>query len=380
MSRASQPRDLGAPGAREVRVRGQPRTADPDEVEAPPASGSRSPRASRERDELVGDDLRGVRSRERAHRHAHPGEPLRIGEQLLGESRHAPRARSGPRRSLRRPPRSAARSASGGRQSRAGTGTRIAGVPPRRAPTRCRPRARSRGRPPRAPHRSRRSTRAGRSRRATRAAQRVVVALPRDVQHGRPPSPNASTANSFSACAPASPPKTASTGRSGGSPNALAPPPSRRRDARPGSGARRPGTSTRRARRSRTREDAARERGREPVREPEMRVRLGQRGRDAPEPRREHHRPGDVATAAEHDVRPPAREDPMHANGARIACQAARRSPRPIRRGKPETANVSSSKPASGTSCDSTRPRDPANVTVTPRARSASATASAGRT
>ena len=39
----------------------------------------------------------------------------------------------------------------------------------------------------------------------------------------------------------------------------------------------------------------------------------------------------------------------------------------------PETWNVSSSKPASGTSRDSTRSGEPANVTVTPRARSASA-------
>src|SRR5881392_1953606 len=50
------------------------------------------------------------------------------------------------------------------------------------------------------------------------------------------------------------------------------------------------------------------------------------------------------------------------------------------RRGRPETANVSSSYPASGTSRASTRSGDPANVTLTPRARSSSATASAGRT
>ena len=41
---------------------------------------------------------------------------------------------------------------------------------------------------------------------------------------------------------------------------------------------------------------------------------------------------------------------------------------------------MSSSKPASGTSCDSTRSGDPAKVTLTPRSRRASATASAGRT
>src|SRR5262245_15377163 len=70
----------------------------------------------------------------------------------------------------------------------------------------------------------------------------------------------------------------------------------------------------------------------------------------------------------------------LQANGARSACHVARTSPIPRRRGSPETAKVSSSKPASGTSCDSTRSGDPANVTVTPRARSASPTARAGRT
>src|SRR4249920_3040860 len=70
----------------------------------------------------------------------------------------------------------------------------------------------------------------------------------------------------------------------------------------------------------------------------------------------------------------------LHAKGAFAAWTSARTSPKPIRRGKPEIGNVSSSKPASGTSCDSTRPGDPANVTVTPRSRSASATARAGRT
>src|SRR3990170_4851687 len=69
-----------------------------------------------------------------------------------------------------------------------------------------------------------------------------------------------------------------------------------------------------------------------------------------------------------------------HANGACTACTAARSNLNPARRGKPETAKVSSSNPASGTSCDSTGPGDPAKVTVTPRSRRASATASAGRT
>jgi hypothetical protein len=57
-------------------------------------------------------------------------------------------------------------------------------------------------------------------------------------------------------------------------------------------------------------EDAARERCREPVRETEVRVRLGQRRRDTARPRREHHRAGDVAAAAEDDVRLAPCQDP----------------------------------------------------------------------
>ena len=56
-------------------------------------------------------------------------------------------------------------------------------------------------------------------------------------------------------------------------------------------------------------EDAVGERRREPVREPEVRVRLCQRRRHVLEPRREHHRPRDEAAAAEHDVRPAPRDD-----------------------------------------------------------------------
>ena len=62
-------------------------------------------------------------------------------------------------------------------------------------------------------------------------------------------------------------------------------------------------------------EEPLHERRRKPVREPDMRVRFGERGRDAAEPRREHHRPGDVAAASEHDVGPPAREDAQARDG-----------------------------------------------------------------
>ena len=186
---------------------------------AGPRAAGRSPPRPRERHELVRDDVGRVGLRERPHRLAHPRQPGRIAEQLVHERRNAPELRVGRRRSHRRRPRSAARSASGGRPSRADTGRGSTACPRRRAPRPFLRRARSRGRPPPAPRRSRPSTRAGRSRRARRA-----VARPRSRARRRraglpgPVSPNASTANSFSACAPASPPKTASTGRSAGSP------------------------------------------------------------------------------------------------------------------------------------------------------------------
>src|SRR5215208_939053 len=69
-----------------------------------------------------------------------------------------------------------------------------------------------------------------------------------------------------------------------------------------------------------------------------------------------------------------------HARGARPASTSARRSASEGRRGRPEIRNVSSSYPASGTSCASTRSGDPANVTSTPRLSRASATASDGIT
>src|SRR5437868_9340651 len=68
------------------------------------------------------------------------------------------------------------------------------------------------------------------------------------------------------------------------------------------------------------------------------------------------------------------------ANGAAAAKASARTSFHPGRRGNPATRKESNAKPASGTSRASTRSGDPANVTSTPRARSASATASDGAT
>src|SRR5437763_15611573 len=69
-----------------------------------------------------------------------------------------------------------------------------------------------------------------------------------------------------------------------------------------------------------------------------------------------------------------------HAAGAAAASQSARRSRSPGRRGKPAMRNASKAYPRSGTSRASTRSGDPANVTSTPRPRSASATASDGAT
>ena len=56
-------------------------------------------------------------------------------------------------------------------------------------------------------------------------------------------------------------------------------------------------------------EDAARERRRQPVGESEMRIRLRQCGRELLPPGRVDHRPGDVAAAAEDDMRPPPLQD-----------------------------------------------------------------------
>ena len=56
--------------------------------------------------------------------------------------------------------------------------------------------------------------------------------------------------------------------------------------------------------------DAVGERRGEPVREPEVRVGLGERARNPAHPRGEHHRPGDVAACAEHDVGAALPQDP----------------------------------------------------------------------
>jgi hypothetical protein len=70
-------------------------------------------------------------------------------------------------------------------------------------------------------------------------------------------------------------------------------------------------------------EDALGERRREPVGQPEMRIRLGERGGELPPPRGVDHRPRDVAAAAEHDVRSAALQDRRAGTGS-----AARRDQR----------------------------------------------------
>ena len=90
--------------------------------------------------------------------------------------------------------------------------------------------------------------------------------------------------------------------------------------------------------------DPLREGQRHPVREAEVRVGLGQRGRDAHRRGGEDHRPGDVPAAAEDDVGPAAAEDRAArarrdagpVDGARTSCGDGCR-------GKPLIRNVSSS-------------------------------------
>src|SRR5215211_1486882 len=71
---------------------------------------------------------------------------------------------------------------------------------------------------------------------------------------------------------------------------------------------------------------------------------------------------------------------PTHAKGARTARTSARTNASPGRRGRPFTRKASNSYPAAGTRRASIRSGDPAKLTLTPRAVSASATAIAGRT
>ena len=80
-------------------------------------------------------------------------------------------------------------------------------------------------------------------------------------------------------------------------------------------------------------EDTPCERRRKPVRQPEMRIGLRQSRGHLPPPRGIDHRPGDVATAAEDDVRAAALQD-RRAGSRRAACpqqRAKERDRRPAR-------------------------------------------------
>ena len=144
----------------------------------------------------------------------------------------------------------------------------------------------------------------------TCAREALVVALAGHVQHRRPRVAVVSTAKSFRLRAPASAPKNASTGPRSGRPKRRRP--SSCDTPRCSAGHRPAGDAILRSVAAGDlvrEEDAPRERRREPVREPEVGVGLGQRSGHLPPPGRVDHRPGDVAAAAEDDVRPAALQD-----------------------------------------------------------------------
>ena len=103
-------------------------------------------------------------------------------------------------------------------------------------------------------------------------------------------------------------------------------------------------------------EDASGERRREAVREAEMGVGLGERGRNPaqPAPPAPSGRRRSLPLRARRRAGA-GRGSRRQAKGAVTARQSARSSASPGLRGRPQIANVSSSKPASGTSRDSTR-------------------------
>ena len=181
----------------------------------------------------------------------------------------------------------------------------------RRPPIPSRRRARARGRTRRAPRRSRPSTAAAGSPGAMHARLELRRSSARR-RGGAPPAPRRPTRRARPRSAPAHPgcrrrraapaPRPAARTARRASPRDLVDSPHRPPDdpvLRPVAPGHRVGEK-----------DTSRERRREPVRQPEMRVGLGQGRGDPLPPGRVDHRPGDVAAAAEDDVRPPRREDP----------------------------------------------------------------------
>ena len=127
-----------------------------------------------------------------------------------------------------------------------------------------------------------------------------------------PSSAHAPTASSFSERAPAQAPKTPDDGRVAREPEPGAPvlPADvavRPRDRAADDAGLRPAPAGNVV----GEEEASGERRGEAVGQPEVRVRLRQRRRDAPQARGEHHRPRDEAARAEDDLRPAPGEDPQ---------------------------------------------------------------------
>ena len=275
-----------------------------------PTSQILRPSSGGKRDQLLGDDVRRVRPGSPPHRLAHRGEAHVVGEQLRHDRRHPRQIRLRRRRRRRRRPRNGGRSSSGGLRSRSARGRARPASPRRRPPIPIRRSAPPPGRTQRAPRRSPPSTAGAGSRGASHGASAPPRSARRkDGARAGPSAPHASTARSFNACAPWLPPKTSTTGPSSGRSNrwrASACSISSTRPRRP------PDDPIPRpvAPGNRVREKhPSRERSRDPVRQPEMSIRLRQGRRDPLPPGRVDHRPRHVAAAAEDDVRPPRGKD-----------------------------------------------------------------------
>ena len=378
---------LGAPGAGDVRVGGHPRAADPDEIQ--PAAVERlvvihhkvtaAPRARATSSSAISSAASGRASASIASRIV--GEPP--GARAARRRGRGTRSTSASGTTTAPPPRSKWRALSVWWSAVAcGYGTRIAGVPAA-ASSQTVPPARE----------TARSAAASASPKWSVCEQHVARPLdprasaawsrsPRDVEHVRAVAAPRLDRHLVQRPRAGERAEHGDDGPRSAKPNGARP--SGARDAavrlrdRPADDAHLPAVAARDLVRE---EQAPRERRREPVREPEVRVGLRQRGGDAA---------GAARRAPSARRRSPLRRGRRRGRrrarirrqwaGAAEARQAARSWAALGRRGRPETGNVSSGKPASGTSRDSTRSAVPANVTVTPRSRSASPTASAGRT
>ena len=333
-----------------------------------PTNQSRRPSSgSRKGDQLLGDLVGRVRARGAKHCLSHPRQPRGVGEQLADEARHALQLRL-------RDDDGAAAPLEVARVLRLVIGGRVRIRDEHRRLAR-------RGQLPDRAAGARDDEVGGRERGAevvgvreqpvvvavNALSQRLVVALAAEVEHGRArprptPRPPARSAQRALAAAEDEQHRPGA----GSSKRRAVPPRVARRASAPGSAARRRGTSARCASIGIGQEDAPRERRREPVREPEVRVGLRQRRREsaaarprAPSaPRRSRRRRARRPAGARARIRPQAR------GGAAPPASSAREQRDRGRRGSPEIRNVSSSKPASGTSRASTRSGDPAKVTV----------------